>query len=132
MRWDIAPSNEEVTLLMEAGLAYRDAGKYQEASDVFTGVRALAPQSEVPEVALGTVSFHQADFADAVKHYNRALEVNPKSAYAHAHLGEAHLFLKDKDAALQHLKKAVELDPRGESGKMARSYIDFAATLEYR
>lgn len=131
MKWDIVPSNDELALLMEAGFIYRDARQFQEAAEVFAGVRALLPQSEVPEVALGTVRFHQADFDGATKHYNKALEVNGRSAYAHAHLGEVYLFQKDKDKARQHLKKALELDPRGEFGKMARSLLEFADVVQF-
>jgi tetratricopeptide (TPR) repeat protein len=132
MKWDIVASNEELAFLMEAGFIYRDSKKYQEARDVFSGIRALAPQSDVPEVALGTVAFQEADFAKAAKHYQKALELNPKSAYAYAHLGEACLFQKDKDAARQNLKKAIELDPRGEHGKMARSLLDLTEAVEFK
>lgn len=132
MKWDIAPSNEELAFLMEAGFIYRDAKQFQEARDVFSGVRALTPQSEIPEVALGTVSFQEADFDKAAKHYQKAIELNPKSAYAYAHLGEANLFKKDKEGARQNLKKAMELDPRGEFGKMARSLLDLTEAVEFK
>jgi Flp pilus assembly protein TadD len=117
---------------MEAGFIYRDAEKFQEARDVFRGVRALAPKSEVPEVALGTVAFQEKEFDDAVTHYKKALELNPRSAYAYAHLGEAELFKKDKEAARVSLKKALELDPKGEFGKMARSLVSLADQVRFK
>jgi tetratricopeptide (TPR) repeat protein len=133
MKWNVAPSKEEIALLMEAGFIYRDARRFQEARDVFQGVRALAPSSEVPEVALGTVAFHEADFAAAAKHYKRALDLNPSSAYAYAHLGELSLFQKDKDAARVHLKKAVELDhPRGEIRKLASSLLELTDAVTFK
>jgi len=132
MAWDVVVSKKELALLMEAGFVYRDAEKFQEAREVFSGVRALAPKSEVPEVALGTVSFQAREFDDAVKHYQNALELNPRSAYAYAHLGEAELFRKNKDAARSSLKKALELDPKGEFGKMARSLTSLADQVSYK
>src|SRR5438309_2279326 len=44
MAWDVVASHDELALLMEAGLIYRDAKKFQEAREVFGGVRALVPQ----------------------------------------------------------------------------------------
>ncbi len=130
-RWTIAPTREELALLMEAGFIYRDAHRFQEARDVFEGVRALVPTNEIPEIALGTISFHEGKFADARRHYERALEMNPRSAYACSHLGEAYLFDKDKDAARKNLKKAIELDPRGEFGKMARSLLEMTEAVRF-
>jgi tetratricopeptide (TPR) repeat protein len=106
---------------MEAGLIYRDAKRYREAVQVFTGVRALAPQSEVGEVALGSVRFAEGKLDEAIRHYQNALKLNERSAFAHAHLGEAYVFAHDAPAARRHLSAAILLDPRGESGEHARS-----------
>lgn len=130
MKWDIVPSTEEVTLLMEAGMIYRDTGKFEEARDVFTGVRALMPQSEVPEVMLGSVAAYQQDFTVAQKHYQRALETNPKSAFALVHLGELALAQKNSAEARTNFKKAMELDPRGDVGKTARGMLEMTEVLK--
>ena len=132
MAWRINPSNEELAFLLEAGLLYRDLEKYQEAYDVFKGVRALLPNSEVPEVALGTVAFQQGNFEAAEKHYRRALELNPRSAWAYAHLGELALFQGNKVQARGLLNTAVDLDPRGVYGKLARTLLDFANVVKFQ
>jgi tetratricopeptide (TPR) repeat protein len=116
---------------MEAGYIYRDMKRFPEAREVFTGVRALFPGSELPEIALGTVSLHEGDFDAAIRYYNLALEKNPASAYAHAHAGEAHLFRMQKEAAREHRQKAIELDRRGPFGKLARSLMEFADAVRY-
>jgi tetratricopeptide (TPR) repeat protein len=125
-KWNVTPGRDEVALLMEAGFIYRDAKRFNEAREVFAGVRALQPSNEVAEVALGTVAFHEGNHEMARKHYRRALEINPQSAFALAHLGETEIFAKNKDAARQHLKKALELDPRGSFGAMARTLLAIA------
>ncbi len=132
MAWDVNPSNEEVGLLMEAGLIYRDSRKFAEAHEVFHGVQALLPKSDVVEVALGTVSFQQGDFAAAERHYRAALALNPRSAYAYAHLGELAIFQKDKAQATIHLKEAIKLDPRGVYGKLARTLLEFGNAVRYK
>ena len=132
MAWTVNPSNEEFALLMEAGFLYRDLQKHQEARDVFRGVRALAPTSEVPEVALGTVAFQQGNFEGAGRHYRRALELNPRSAWAYAHLGELVLFQANKEQARAYLKAAIDLDPRGDYGKLARALLDFVDVVRFK
>jgi len=126
------PSNEELTFLMEAGFLYCDLRKYDEARDIFKGVRALAPASEVPEVALGLVAFQEGNFEGAGRHYRRALELNPRSAWAYAHLGELALFQADKEQARAHLKTAIDLDPRGDYGKLARALLELADAVTFK
>lgn len=132
MAWNIDVSGEELEVILEAGFIYRDAGHYAHARDIFQGVRALLPGSEVPEVGLGTVAFQEGEFATAAKHYRRALERNPQSAWAHAHLGELALFSKDKDTAREHLRTACDLDPSGEYGRMARDLLKLVETVSFR
>ena len=131
MKWNISPSTEEIGLLMEAGFIYREMKRYPEAREVFAGVRALLPSSELPEVALGTISFHQGQFDAAIRHYRRAIEKNPRSAYAYAHLGEAHIFRMEKEVADEYLQKAIELDRLGPAGKLARSLLEFSDNVRF-
>lgn len=132
MTWTVTPSSEELALLMEAGFLYRDLRKHDEAREVFKGVRALAPKSDAPEVALGTVAFEQGDFDGAEKHYRHALELNPRSAWAYAHLGELALFQTDKERARAYLNIAIHLDPRGDYGKLARALLDFVDVVTFK
>jgi tetratricopeptide (TPR) repeat protein len=132
MAWNVSPSNEETALLMEAGFIYRDSKRFREAREVFAGVGVMYPKSEVPEVALGTVSFQERDFDGAMQHYRRALQINPRSAFSYVHMGEAALFQMDKESARVHLKKALELDPRGEYGKTARSLLKLWDVVQFK
>ena len=130
-KWTIAPSNEELTFLVEAGIIYRDAKNFQAARDVFNGIKALYPRHDFPEILLGTVEFQQGQFESAEAHYRQALELNPHSAYAYAHLGEACLFRKDKDSARAHLKTVLTLDPLGDYGKLARRLMELADQVTF-
>ena len=76
MSWNVNPSREEIGFLVEAGVVYRDSGRYAEAREVLTGVRALAPESDAIAVLLGTVDFQQGDFEGAERNYRLALELN--------------------------------------------------------
>lgn len=130
-KWTISPTHEEVAFLLEAGVIYRDARNFAAARDIFTGVKALLPKQEVPEILLGTVAFEEGNFQEAEDHYRRALELNPRSAFAYAHLGEACLFRKNKEAARGHLKTAQTLDPLGEFGKMARRLLEMSDQMKF-
>ena len=130
-RWGISPSKEELAFLLEAGVIYREAKNFQAARDIFTGVATMLPQHDLPEIFLGTVEFQQGNFDGAEVHYRKALELNPRSAFAYAHLGEACLFRKDKEAARGHLKSAMTLDPLGEFGKMARRLMEMTDRVTF-
>jgi tetratricopeptide (TPR) repeat protein len=132
MGWSIHISKEELVFVMEAGMLYRDLRRFDDARDIFNGVRILAPMSEVPEVALGTVAFQDGDFERAGMHYRRALKLNPGSAWAYAHLGELALFEMDNERARTHLNTAIDLDPRGDHGKLARALLDFADVVNFK
>jgi serine/threonine-protein kinase len=132
MTWNVNPTREEIGFLTEAGLIYRDSGRVSQAREVFTGLRALMPQSDAVAVLLGTLSFQQGDFDAAERHYRQALQFNPRSAYAYAHLGELALFRKDKAQADAHLKEAIKLDPRGAYGSLARRLLELGAAVEYK
>src|SRR4051812_43929911 len=112
MTWNVTPSREEISFLLEAGLVFRDSGRFTEARDVLAGLRALLPRNDGVAVLLGTISFQQGDFDGALRHYTQALEFNPRSAYAYAHLGELEIFRNDKAQATAYLKQAIRLDPR--------------------
>jgi|SRR3954451_18351894 Flp pilus assembly protein TadD len=130
-RWNIAPTKEETTFLLEAGVIYRDAKNFAAARDVFTGVKALRPEQELAEIFLGTVDLQEGKFDAAEVHYREALKLNPRSALAYAHLGECFLFRKDRDEARAQLKTALTLDPLGESGKMARHLLELSDVLKF-
>ena len=132
MAWNITLSTEELALIMEAGLIYRYAGKFIQAREVFEGVRSLRPQSELPHIALGMVEFEQAHFKDAIRHYQKAISMNPRSAYAYAQLGEAQLFHQDKQSARASLATAIELDPRSEAANLARALLLLTEQVEFK
>jgi Flp pilus assembly protein TadD len=130
MRWNVNPSREEIGFLMEASLIYRDSGRFAEARQVLDGIRALLPHNETASVMLGTVSLQEADFDGAARQYKQALDLNPRSAHAFAHLGELEILRLNKEQATQYLKEAIRLDPRGVYGAFARNLLEFGAAVQ--
>jgi Flp pilus assembly protein TadD len=132
MAWNVNPSREEIGFLLETSLIYRDSGRYVEAREVLSGLRALLPEDDAVVVVLGTVSFQQGDFDGAARQYKQALDFNPCSAYAYAHLGELEIFRKHKERAAGYLKQAIQLDPRGVYGAFARRLLEFSEAVQYK
>ncbi|QQR79675.1 MAG: tetratricopeptide repeat protein [Deltaproteobacteria bacterium] len=120
----IEVSREDLVLMMESGFIYLRLGKFAEALDVFEGVLALSPESEVPVVAIGSVYFGQMKYDQAITHYKKALKKKSDSAFARAYLGESLFFIGKKEEALSELEKASMLEPQGKSGDFARVLMD--------
>lgn len=114
---------DDLAMMLEAGYIYLAMGKFSEAKQVFEGLTTLAPTHEVPVVAIANVLFAQKKFLPAIRTLKEAIELNEKSAFAHAHLGEALLFYGKKDEAIKILKKAVSLDSKGKAGDFAGSLL---------
>jgi len=115
---------EDLRLMLESGYFYLAMRRFKEAKEVFEGVCTLAPESDVPLVALGNVSFVETKFDEAIKTYKKALDLAPKSAFAKAYLGEALFFNNQKADAEETLKEASKMDPHGKSGEFARSLLE--------
>ncbi|MBI2066620.1 MAG: tetratricopeptide repeat protein [Deltaproteobacteria bacterium] len=113
-----------LVLLMEAGYVYLGLTLFDEAREVFEGITVLAPNNEIPHVAIGTSFFAQMKYDKAVQSYRKALKIKQDSAYARAFLGEALFFLGKREEALSELEKALLLDPQGTSGAFAKSLKD--------
>jgi tetratricopeptide (TPR) repeat protein len=114
----------EAAMLLEAGYLYMEMGKPKDAEEVFAGVAALLPHSDVPLVALGNLEFAQGRYQRALKYHQDALKTKPASALAQAHIGEALLWLKRADEGVKALKKAIELEPDGMPATFARALLE--------
>ena len=120
----IPMNREDLVILMEGGYLYLRMGRFEEAREVFEGIAVLAPENEIPLVALGSVYFAQMKYDQAVQVYKKALTVKPESAFARAYLGESLFFKGKRDEAMEELKKSSSLDPKGHSGDFARALLD--------
>lgn len=117
----------EVALLLESGYLYLEMQKNKEAEEIFAGVAALVPHSDVPLICLGNLFFAQGRFDRALKYQREALKRNPESALAKAHEGETLLFMKKPADAKKALERAIEMDPEGDAAQFASSLLDAMA-----
>lgn len=118
---DIA--RNDLGLMMEAGFILVGLQRFKEAREVFEGVAVMAPDSELPVVALGSVDFCEGKFREACRRYKRALKINGDSPFARAHLGEALFFLGKTTEATQELASVIQADRGGKAGAFAQSLL---------
>jgi|SRR3989338_910809 len=111
-------------LMMEAGYVFMGMRRFQEAKEVFEGLTFFAPDSDVPLVALGGVSFCLGKFPEAIAFYQKALKKDPASLYARAYMAEAQFFSGKKEAAIEGLEGVSKKDPKGPVGNFARALLD--------
>ena len=107
----------EVALLLESGHLLMEMKKFKEAEEVFLGVAALVPHSEVPLVCMGNLAFSLGQNDRALRFHNEAITRAPDSALAIAHKGEVLLFLKKTDEAKAALEQAEEAEAGAKTGK---------------
>jgi tetratricopeptide (TPR) repeat protein len=114
-------TQREVSLMLEAGYLFIELHKHKEAEDIFLGVAALAPKSEVPHTALGNLHFSQGRFAQALKAHEHAVALNQESAIARALVAESLFFLKRTQDGIRMLDEALSLPDDGSAHEFAKA-----------
>ena len=112
--------------MLEAGFALRYTRRLDEAADIFRGVAALLPESDVPRVALGTVELERGRFAEAQAACEEALRYEPESLYARVHRAEALLFQRRRSEAETELNAIIAANPESPHGRTARALLEAA------
>jgi tetratricopeptide (TPR) repeat protein len=84
---------------------------FEEAVAVARSLLSKKPDFAPAHIQLAQIASEQGERKAAVKHYERALELDPTNAAAHLNLGRLLSALGDLDSALVHLRRAAELDP---------------------
>ena len=123
---------DEVKILLEAGYLLMEMGKFKEAEEVFDGVCAMLPQSDVAKVALGNLHFSQGRIPRALKFHQEALKLQPDSALAFAHVGECLLMTGKSEQGLTALNQAKKLDPDSPVAAFAEALLEAHEAGELR
>ena len=123
---EVPISNEELRVMLETGYILREAAKFDEAELLFRGVIEFLPESDVPQVGLGTVFLQKGDFPAAQDICQKALELNPTSVYARVHYAEALLFGNQREKAETELQDIIGNSPDSPHCQTAQALLDAA------
>jgi len=92
-------------------LTWNQVQIWHDSERLWTHVLAIDPQSSIAENNLGGVRADQKKPAEAIEHYQRALQIKPKYAEAHYNLGVV-LAQQGKPAeAIEHYRQALRIKP---------------------
>ena len=116
----IHPDIEQLKFLCEAGQYFASRSRMAEACDIFQGVITLSPGKSIGWTLLGHALMNWEKFDDSLKAHEKALELDPESAFARVYYAQTLLFKNQKDKAVAELKKVVEKDPNGSDGTLAK------------
>lgn len=112
-----APSEAAFQSINAARVEYQAARKAIELEDWKTALSALRraerldPRNAEVQNQIGFTLRQQGEFEEAVKHYNRALELDPYHRGAHEYMGRAWLHLGKPEKAKDLLVKLEDLCP---------------------
>jgi len=90
----------------------KDLELYDEAIAVLNQGCEEDPERPDLHNLLGFCSFKKQQYEDAIKHFERAVHLNPASAMDYANLGVNHNKLGNKDEAIRYFTLALTMDPQ--------------------
>lgn len=93
------------------GKCLKDIGKFDEAIEILH--KGLAEDEERPDIhnTLGVCFFKTREYEKAIKHFQRAVDLNPASGIDYANLGVNYHKLGNTTLAAEFLTLALTLDP---------------------
>jgi Flp pilus assembly protein TadD len=119
--------SELVRLLMRIGYAAAWQGLYKEAVAIFDGVGAVRPESEVPVIGTAVVAMLSGHEDLAIKTLREgALELNPDSAQARAHLGVALRLRGEDEEGLSLLLEVAAQTADPDAAAMAQNVLNMS------
>jgi len=123
---EISVSGEELRVILETGYILREAARFDEAEAVFRGMMEFLPESDVPQVGLGTVFLQRGDFQTAQEVCGNAIQTNPASLYARVHYAEALLFGQRREEAETELRDIISENPDSPHSQTAQALLEAA------
>lgn len=95
-----------------AGLKHHQAGRLQDAADIYRQILAADPLHAAAMHLLGVVALQTGRPQAALEFIRRAVELNPAEAVFHNNLGNAYQGLGQAAAAIACYRRAIDLQPR--------------------
>jgi tetratricopeptide (TPR) repeat protein len=115
---------DSVDVNFQLALAYREAGRFNEARECARRVLKLNPREPNARLNLGVIEADLGNEALAIRNYNLELKRNPQCFEAHYNLGMVYITRHQWVKAQGHLEKCWRA---GHKGHLLREYLSLAA-----
>ena len=102
----------------------RDAS-FKKAADIARKVIALDDQSASAYYLLGSILLMQRDYDDALAYCEKAVSLNPKTAYIQAAKGAVLTYLVRPEEAIIHYRNATRLSPFRPAWYLSRLGVNY-------
>ena len=102
-------SEEELYSIAQQGYTLFLNGKIKDARTIFEGLVAIDPRNDYYYRALGVVYHRLGDAERALRQFDHAITVAPRSAAAYVNRAEVHISRRDYARALADLASAVQV-----------------------
>jgi tetratricopeptide (TPR) repeat protein len=104
-------SDQEFQEMGEVGAVYYKQGNLAKARAIFEGLVEINPDSVNAHSALGALLTRTKDYAEALKHLNRAIELDSRQIAPYVNRAEIYIRQQQAPEAVADLKQAIALDP---------------------
>ena len=128
----VIPAAACFVVLILAAVAWKQAGTWHDSEQLYANAAAVTRDNALAETNLGYALFLKGRYDAAFRHYERALEINPKSISTFNKLGMLMLALGQRDRALEFHRRALAVDPRDTATlrHMGRALFELGRTDE--
>lgn len=103
--WD----KDEIRIISEIAYSLAQQGRNQEAIILFGGLVAIAPATAYFQSALGALHLRTGNFAQAIEHFDSALNIEPNEIVTLVNRGESYVKAGNIAQARLDLERAIEL-----------------------
>ena len=118
------------------GCIYTDAGRYEEAAQLFTEVIDLQPDNADAYSGRAFDYMRLEEYEKAITDYSKVIALNPNHKHAYFNLGYIYAQLQQHEKAISYYEKVIELDPNEEKiylnlGKNYNKLKDYKTAIFY-
>lgn len=104
-----SPKNKSI--LMDLAKILQVEKRFEEARDLFLEAAALDPTDAEPIFLIGQLYYDSGKFREALKQFDRVIEINSNYPFAHYYAGMSNLKLKNYDLALKMAEQERLMNP---------------------
>ena len=117
-------NDEAQKCLQTAADIYMSKEKVEDAEEILNEILQISEDSLNVFNSLGVLYRRKGEFKTALRHYARALRINPDEPYIHYNMGRVYLDMKEPEKAKAYFVKALKLDANFEQARQVIQAID--------